>query len=333
MRHHLYAGVPTLVLTSRAEFCLGRGGKTPHSLAGHVYREIRILTLVTVGIGPSFSSGAMKKRVVVVDDQEAVRELLCRYLEASSEYEVVGQARTGLEAIRLLKKTVASVAIIDLILPELCGHEVIVRLRREIPELRIVVFTGASDTSLLACALRSQPDGIVHKSEPLEILLCALRTASFGGRFLSPKTKHFVASSEFRPRQSLSTREIEVLQSIAEGKSNKEIGRLLGVATKTVDNHRTRLMQKLGVHNTASLTLAAVQLGIAPAGLTISTNGSPAHRFVCPRSSVKANTPAPKTPSGPKEARSITKVRSHQRHGASVDALLDAGVQPRVHVA
>jgi DNA-binding NarL/FixJ family response regulator len=209
----------------------------------------------------------MKKKVVVVDGQESVRELLCRYLERSSEYEVVGQAGTGLEAMRLLKRTSANVAIIDLVLPELCGHELILRLRKEIPKLRIVVFTGASDTNVLASAPRSEPDGLVHKSEPLETLLSALRTASIGGRFFSPKMNHFVAHAEFRPAQTLSTREIEVLQSVAEGKSNKEIGRLLGVATKTVDNHRTRLMQKLGVHNAAALTLAAVQMGVVPASV------------------------------------------------------------------
>jgi len=155
-------------------------------------------------------------------------------------------------------------SLIDLVLPELCGHEVILRLRKEIPELRIVVFTGASDTNVLASALRSEPDGIVLKSEPLKILLSALRTASIGGRFFSPEANHRAADLELRRTQALSTREIEVLQSIAEGKSNKEIGRLLGVATKTVDNHRTRLMQKLGVHNAAALTLAAVQMGMVP---------------------------------------------------------------------
>src|SRR5260221_3237913 len=207
----------------------------------------------------------MKKKVVVVDRQESVRELLCRYLERSSEYEVVGQAETGLEAMRLLNKTSANVAIIDLVLPELCGHEVISRLRKEIPKLRIVVFTSASDTNVLASALRSEPDGIVLKSEPLKILLSALRTASVGGRFFSPEANHRAAHLEPRRTQALSTRQIEVLQSIAEGKSNKEIGRLLGVATKTVDNHRTRLMQKLGVHNAAALTLRAVQMGLVPA--------------------------------------------------------------------
>jgi DNA-binding NarL/FixJ family response regulator len=207
----------------------------------------------------------LKKKIVVVDPHESVRELLCRYLEGSSEYAVVGQAGTGLEAMRLLKRTFANVVIMDLVLPELCGHEVISRLRREIPELRIVVFTGASDINVLATAQRSEPDGFVHKSEPLEILLSALRTVCCGGRFFSPKANHCVTHSDFRQVQVLSTREIEVMQSIAEGKSNKEIGRLLGVATKTVDNHRTRLMQKLGVHNAASLTLAAVQMGVVPA--------------------------------------------------------------------
>jgi DNA-binding NarL/FixJ family response regulator len=207
---------------------------------------------------------AMKKRIVIVDHHASVRELLCRYLERSPEYEVVGQASTGLEAIRLMKMTFIDVLIIELVLPELCGHEVISRARRGFPGIRVVVFTGASDTSMLANALRSEPDGFVHKSEPLEILLFALRTASVGGRFFSPKINHLAARSESGAVQALSAREIEVMQSIAEGKSNKEIGRLLGVATKTVDNHRAHLMQKLGVHNAASLTLVAVQMGICP---------------------------------------------------------------------
>jgi len=207
---------------------------------------------------------AVKKRIVIVDCHVAVRELLCRYLELLPEYEVVGQAGTGLEAIRLIKMTFINVLIIELVLPELCGHEVISRARREVPGIQTVVFTGASDTTMLANALRSEPNGFVHKSEPLEILLFALRIASVGGRFFSPKVNHLVAHSEFGATQALSAREIEVMQSIAEGKSNKEIGRLLGVATKTVDNHRTHLMHKLGVHNAASLTLIAVQMGICP---------------------------------------------------------------------
>jgi DNA-binding NarL/FixJ family response regulator len=207
----------------------------------------------------------MKRKIVIVDDHDAVRELLCRYLERLPDYEVVGVAGTGLEAIQVFKKTSPHLAIIDLLLPQLCGHEVILRVRREFPQIRIVVFTRASDQSVLASALRSDPDGFVHKSEPLEMLLFALRTVSVGGRFFSPKLNQFVDRSELGSTQTLSAREIEVMQSVAEGKSNKEIGSLLGLATKTVDNHRSRLMQKLGVHNAASLTLLAVQRGFVPA--------------------------------------------------------------------
>ena len=209
---------------------------------------------------------AMKRRIVLVDDHDAVRELLCRYLDRLPEYEVVGLAGTGLEAIRVFKATSPHLAIIDLLLPQLCDHQVILRVRRQFSQMRIVVFTRALDKSVLASALRSEPDGMVHKSEPLEMLLFALRTVSTGGRFFSPKINQSVDHSELRPTQTLSAREIEVMQSIVEGKSNKEIGSLLGVATKTVDNHRSRLMQKLGVHNAASVTLVAVRMGIVPAG-------------------------------------------------------------------
>jgi len=207
---------------------------------------------------------AVKKKIVIVDHHQSVRELLGYYLEHSPNYEVVGQAATGLEAVRMLKTTSPNVLIIDLVLPELCGQEVMARARREIPGIQIVVFTGAEDTGMLASALRSEPNGIVHKSEPLKFLLFALRTASVGGRYFSPKVSQLAAHLRFGVAQALSAREIEVMQSIAEGKSNKEIGQLLGVATKTVDSHRARLMQKLGIHNAASLTRLAVQMGIVP---------------------------------------------------------------------
>jgi DNA-binding NarL/FixJ family response regulator len=207
----------------------------------------------------------MKKTIAIVDAQEAVRELLCYFLGRLSEYEVVGQAGTGLDAMRLFKKTSPNLAIIDLFLPQLCGLEILSRVQRELREIRVVVFTETSDPLVMTKALRAGPDGIVHKSEPLETLLVALRMVSAGGRFFSPKLNQSVNDCGFGSARVLSARETEVMQSIAEGKSNKEIAVLLGVATKTVDNHRSRLMQKLGVHNAASLTLAAVKMGVLPA--------------------------------------------------------------------
>jgi DNA-binding NarL/FixJ family response regulator len=158
----------------------------------------------------------MKSRIVIVDDHEAVRELLCRYLERLTEYEVVGQAGTGFEAMRLFKKASPNLAIIDLLLPELCGQEVMLRVRRELPETRILVFTGAWDVSVLVNALRCEPNGMVHKAEPLETLLFALRTVSAGGRFYSPKISRFVEHSELGSAQALSAREVEIMQSVAE---------------------------------------------------------------------------------------------------------------------
>jgi DNA-binding NarL/FixJ family response regulator len=207
----------------------------------------------------------MKKSVLLVDDHKAVRELLGRYLEGFPEYKVVGQAGTGLEAIALLRKTEPDLAIIDLVLPELCGHEVILRTRKVLAKTRFLVFTGASARSVLVNALRCDPDGLVHKCEPLEVLLTALRVVTAGGRFFSPKLNQYVSHFEWGAVKALSGREIEIMQSIAEGRANKEIGVLLGLATKTVDNHRARLMQKLGVHNAAALTVLAIQMGIVQA--------------------------------------------------------------------
>jgi DNA-binding NarL/FixJ family response regulator len=208
----------------------------------------------------------MKRTVVIVDDHDAVRELMGRYLERL-DYNVIGQAGTGFEAMRLFKKAAPDLAIVDIFLPELCGQEVISRLRRELPQTRILVFTGVYDSAVLSNALRGEPNGMVHKAEPLEILVFALRIVSAGGRFFSPKISQLLRHSQVAPSQALSAREMEVLQSVAEGRSNKEISVLLGVSTKTVENHRMRLMHKLGVHNAASLTLLAVQMGVvSPTG-------------------------------------------------------------------
>ena len=122
----------------------------------------------------------MKIKIVAVDDQEAIRQLLCDYLDRLPDFQVAGQAATGLEAIQVCKTVFPDIVVIELLLPELSGHEVILRVRKELPNTRFVVFTSALDPAVLANGRRSKPDGMIHKSEPIRILLNALRRVSVG---------------------------------------------------------------------------------------------------------------------------------------------------------
>ena len=151
----------------------------------------------------------MKRTIVIVDDHQAVRELMGRYLERL-DYEVIGQAGTGLEAMRLLQKAVPDIVIVDIFLPELCGQEVISRLRRELSKARILVFTAAWETPVLNSAFRGEPNGMVHKTESLEVLDFALGIIGAGGRFFSPKISKLLRQSQSAPTQALSAREMEV---------------------------------------------------------------------------------------------------------------------------
>jgi len=200
----------------------------------------------------------MKQRVVLVDDHVAIRDLLRLVLDAQNDFEVIGEAGTGAEGLRVCRRAHPNLAIIDLILPELSGIEVISRLRKECPNTRVVVFSGVVDEEELANMLATHPHGFVRKLDPLADLLNALRTVKSGGRFYSSALDRLLDYPMERTA-SLTSREVEVLQLVAEGRTNKVIAMTLGVATKTIDNHRTNLMQKLNLHNVAALTRYAIK--------------------------------------------------------------------------
>jgi DNA-binding NarL/FixJ family response regulator len=210
----------------------------------------------------SFSLQAMNYRVVLVDDHAAIRDLLRKLFETQHEFNVVGEAENGIDALRVCRKVMPSLVIIDLLLPHLSGAEVIRRLRSDLPKTRVVVFSAAVDEFDIIQVVESRPHGFVRKAEPLSFLLTALRTVSAGGRFFSPAVDRFLDQSIVEQQSRLSDRETEVLQLIAEGKTNKDIAQRLGVAVKTVDKHRTRLMEKLNAHNVAALTRYAIKTGL-----------------------------------------------------------------------
>ena len=208
----------------------------------------------------------MKTRVALADEHSAVREMLRVVLEREGIYEVCGEARTGHEALKVVRGAKPRVLLLDITLPELNGLEVVRQLAAQ-RETRVLVFSGSCSRTLWLEMVRLHPDGAVHRQEGLAMLFEALRTVAAGGVYLTRFASDL--RSEVRPGASrwetLTNRERAVLQMIAEGLAAKEIAERLGTAPKTVEHYRAHLMEKLGIHGTALLTRFAVGRGLVTA--------------------------------------------------------------------
>lgn len=206
----------------------------------------------------------MKTRVVIVDDHAAIRQMLAIMLPREGAYEVVGEASTGFEGLRICELTQPDLVILDLLLPELNGVTMIERLHVLLPEARLMVFSGAASRSLLVEALRARPHGFVHKTDDWSVFREALRAVMGRASYLTPfATRLLDAQRGVASNGSmLSPRERGVLQMVAEGLSSKQIADKLHIAPKTVEHYRAQLMDKLDLHDVASLTRHAVRLGL-----------------------------------------------------------------------
>ena len=209
----------------------------------------------------------MKTNVVLVDDYSSVRQMLALVLEREGGYAVVGEARTGFEALKVCARMKPRLVILDLTLPELNGLEVLRRLRAESREVRVLVYTGAENRELILETLRERPHGFVHKRDALATLREALRTVTAGGSFLTPFATELLDTnhSSVPAGPMLTDRERAILQMVAEGMSNKDMAGRLGIAAKTVEHHRAALMDKLDLHDVARLTRYAVRMGMVTA--------------------------------------------------------------------
>ncbi len=208
----------------------------------------------------------MKTRVVVVDDHASIRQMLAIVLAREGPYEVVGEAGTGFEAMRVCRKLKPQMVVLDLILPELNGVDVLRNLRDEKLDSRFVVYSGVQNRALIVDALQARPHGFVHKSDPLSTLCEALHAVQKGCCYFTPFAAKFMDESRFpTTRVLLTDRERAVLQMIAEGKSNKEMASRFSIAPKTVEHYRAHVMQKLDMHDVATLTRYAVSLGLVEA--------------------------------------------------------------------
>jgi two-component system response regulator NreC len=207
----------------------------------------------------------MAIRIVLADDHVLVRESLKSLLEREG-FQIVAEASDGQEALRRVESLKPDIAVMDISMPSLNGLEAARGIRLASPKTRTILLTQHDEEQYVSEALEAGVKGYVLKSQVASDLIQAIRQVSRGEVYLSPRVSGVVmeayrAKSE-KPRDLLTARERQVLQLVAEGKSTKDVASVLGISVKTAESHRTRLMQKLDIHETASLVLYAVRRGI-----------------------------------------------------------------------
>lgn len=211
----------------------------------------------------------MKKiRVLIADDHGIVRKGLRLQLEQRSEFEVVGEASDGREAVAMAEELKPDVIVMDIAMPSLNGIEATTQIVKKNPAIAVVMLSMHSDETYLTRTLAAGAKGYLLKDTADVDLYRAVQVVSQGKPFFSPSIANTLLEDYMRQLQQrglqdtydlLTDREKEVLQLLAEGKSNKEVATILELATATVETHRTRLMQKLDLHSAADIVLYAVR--------------------------------------------------------------------------
>ncbi len=207
-------------------------------------------------------------RILLADDHGIVRQGLRAVLARETSLEVIGESSDGREAVRLAEALQPNVVIMDISMPQLNGIEAAKQIVKASPRTHIIILSMHSDETYLIRALQAGVKGYLLKESAEEDLIRAVRMVAQGKTFFSPAVTNALLADYMRDMQQrnlrdsydlLTEREREVLQLLAEGKSNKEAATVLDVSTNTVETHRTNLMQKLGLHNTAEIVLYAVR--------------------------------------------------------------------------
>ena len=214
----------------------------------------------------------MSVTVLLADDHPFIRRGLRTLLETAQDISVVGEAEDGLQVLQLAEKIRPKILIVDLMMPNLNGLEVIRALHRRSPGTRAIVLSMQSAEPYVTEAFRGGAWGYVLKDSAPSEVLYAIRQVMQDTRFLSPKLperwmlsiRERAADATPDGHETLTDRERQVLQMAAEGKTAAEIARLLSISPRTVEVHRGRLMEKLGLRNQTELVRHAMQRGILP---------------------------------------------------------------------
>lgn len=205
--------------------------------------------------------------MLLADDHRILRQGLAHLLAERGDVEVVGEAGTGPEARRLALDLGPDVVVLDIGLPELNGVDVCRQITTERPDIRVVILTMHDDATSVDRALKAGARGYVIKGAGVDLLCDAIRAAHEGRVYLHPAVSDYVVQvylngGDEAGADPLTVREREVLQLVAEGYTSREIAERLGVQTKTVQNYRSLVMDKLGVKSTAGLVRYAMRVGL-----------------------------------------------------------------------
>jgi len=212
----------------------------------------------------------MSIKVLLVDDHAIIREGLRSLLEKQPDIEVVADTDDGRKALELVRELSPDIVIMDVTMPRLGGIEATRQITGEFPDVKVIALSIHSRRRFVADMLSAGAAGYILKECLFDELVAAIQAVAAGGRYLSPRITEVVvddyvkrlSSGAEAPSASLTSREREVLQLVAEGKSTKQIALELHVSTKTIEANRRQIMEKLGMHSVAELTKYAVREGL-----------------------------------------------------------------------
>jgi len=212
-----------------------------------------------------------KYRIVIAEDHTILREGLGSLLSSSPEFEIVGEAEDGREAIRCVEKLKPDLILTDLSMPRMNGMDAIREIKRQSPKTKVLVLTVHKTEEYILATLKAGAEGYVLKDATHAELMTAVKNVLGGKHYISPGISEKVIEGYLEGRKTLKTRtswetltqrEREILKLIAEGYKNKEIADYLCISVKTVEKHRSNLMEKLNLHNVQALTAFAIEKGL-----------------------------------------------------------------------